>query len=219
MRPLALTVGFRLSVETSIVEIRLRVGPVPLRDDDVALHALRPRRRRRHFAAGDAVGPVGEHRQRAVLAHRVEAAGHLRAGLSGLDAPIPRLRRTVERAERLRDLARPLGAELVTRGAAAGLQPLNPVGLALDVRRDAVAAGPVPGNSLLSGHADQGEPVAGWIVLGRRARIRRHDRRQVQRPCPARPAPSASRPARSRAPTRCSSPSEDRAAGSARDRR
>ena len=34
-----------------VVQVRLRVGPVPLRDDDVALDALRPRRRRRHFAA------------------------------------------------------------------------------------------------------------------------------------------------------------------------
>ena len=162
------------------MEIRLRIGPVPLRDDDVALDALRPRRRRRQLAAGDAVGPVGEHRQRAVLAHRVEAAGHLRAGLSRLNAPLPGLRRTVERAERLRDLARPFGAELVTRGAAARLQAANPVGLALDVRRDAVAARRVAGELALLRHADQREPVAGGIVLGRRARIRRRDRRQVQ---------------------------------------
>ena len=42
-------------------------------------------------------------------------------------------------------------------------------------------AGPVPGNSLFSGTLDQREPVAGRIVLRRRARVRRDDGRQVQR--------------------------------------
>src|SRR5206468_2251710 len=105
-----------------IVEICLRVGPIPLRDHDVALQALRPRRFGRQLAAGDAIGPVGEHRERAVLAHRVEAAGHLRAGLSRLDATLPCFRRTVEGAELLRYLARPFRAELMTRRAAARLQ-------------------------------------------------------------------------------------------------
>ena len=33
-----------------VVEVRLRVGPIPHADDDVALRALRPRRRRWHLA-------------------------------------------------------------------------------------------------------------------------------------------------------------------------
>ena len=42
-----------------VVEIDLRIGPVPHRDDDVALAALRPRRRRRRqLAGGNPIGPV-----------------------------------------------------------------------------------------------------------------------------------------------------------------
>ena len=162
-----------------IVEIRLRVRPVPLRDDDVAFDTLRPRRRRRHLATRHTVGPVGEHGQCAVFAQRVEAAGHLRARLTRLNSPIPRFRRTVERAELFRNLTRAFGAELVTRRAAAGLQSLNPVRLALDVRRNAVAAWRVAGELALLRHANQGEPVACWVILGCGAWIRGHHRRQV----------------------------------------
>src|SRR5207247_6985281 len=107
--------------------------PVPLRNDDVALGALRTRGRRRQFTGSDSVGPIGEHRERALLAHRVEAAGHLRAGLTGLNAPLPRFRRRMERAEALRHLARAFRPELMTRRAATRLHALNPVGLALAV--------------------------------------------------------------------------------------
>ena len=76
-----------------VVQVGLRVGPVPLGDDDVALEALRPRRRGRHFARGDAIGPVREQRERAIAAELSEAADHLRARLPGLQAPLPRRRR------------------------------------------------------------------------------------------------------------------------------
>jgi len=56
-----LTVGLRLSVEISFVQIMLVVGPIPCGDDDVALDALRPLRLViGQFALGDAVGPLGE---------------------------------------------------------------------------------------------------------------------------------------------------------------
>src|SRR6516225_11957296 len=149
------------------MEVRLRIGPVPLRDDEVALEALRPGRRGRNFAAGDPVRPIGEHCDRAILAQCVEAAGHLLAGLPGLNATLPRLGRTVERAEGLRDLARSFRAELVTRRAATGFQTLNIVGLTLDARGDAVAARRVARELALLGHVDQREPVAGGIVCCR----------------------------------------------------
>ena len=74
-----------------VVQVRLRIGPVPHRDHDVALEALRPRRRRRHLAAVDAIGPVGEQQQRALLAEIVEAVDHLAAGLARREPPLPRM--------------------------------------------------------------------------------------------------------------------------------
>ena len=164
-----------------VVEIRLGVSPVPLRDDDVALESLRSRRRRRQLAFGDAIGPVGEHRQCAIFTHRVQTTGHLRAGLSRLNAPLPRFGGRVERAELFRDLTRPLGAKLVTRGAAARLHAPDPLGLTLDVGRNAVAARRVAREIPFLGHPYQRKPVAGRIVFRGRAWIRRDNRRQVHR--------------------------------------
>ena len=65
-RPLALTRRVALVGRDLVVQVVLGPGPVPQREDDVALDALRPRRlRRRQLAGGDAVGPVGEELQRA----------------------------------------------------------------------------------------------------------------------------------------------------------
>ena len=55
-----------------VVQISFGIGPVPLRDHDIALHALRPRRRfRGQFAFRDAGGPIAEHLRRRA-ARRVE---------------------------------------------------------------------------------------------------------------------------------------------------
>ena len=125
-----------------VVQVRLRIGPVPHRDDDVALAALRARRRRRPAARPPAMRSV----QSAYIASARgaadlrEAGAHAAAGLSGLDAAIPGGRRVLERAEALRDLARRLVAHLMAAGAAVGVDDVaNPLALALDVRRDAVA--------------------------------------------------------------------------------
>ena len=72
-----------------IVQIRLWVRPVPLGDHDIALQALRPRRRRRDGARGDPIGPVGEHRERALPAELTHDAEHLATRLSRLQAPLP----------------------------------------------------------------------------------------------------------------------------------
>ncbi len=164
-----------------VVQVGLRIRPVPLRDDDVALESLRTRRRGRHLAAGDAVRPVGKHRVDAILAHVVHAARHLRAGLTRLNAALPGRGGAVERAEILRHLARALRAELMTGGAPARLQHAEELGLRLHVRRDAVAARSVAGKFAFLGDAHQGEPVAGGVVLRRGARARRDDRRQIDR--------------------------------------
>ena len=80
-----------------VVQVLLLVHPVAQRDDDVALHALRPRRLgKRQLALGDAIGPVavvGE-RQLAQVGQLIE---HLLARLTRLHASPPgvgRRRRT-----------------------------------------------------------------------------------------------------------------------------
>jgi hypothetical protein len=52
---------------------------------------LRARRRRRHLAAIDAIGPIGKQQQRALLAEIVDAVQHLRARLARREAPLPRM--------------------------------------------------------------------------------------------------------------------------------
>src|SRR5262245_12559694 len=92
--------------------------PFPGRDDEVALDALRTRRLALgQFALGDAVGPVAEIvvRRRAELAGK--ALGHLLAGLAGLGAAHPGLAAVTERAERRRNRAGRLLAELVAADA------------------------------------------------------------------------------------------------------
>ena len=51
-RPVRVERGIAAIGRDDIVEVGLRIGPVPHRDDDVALEALRARRRRRHLSLG-----------------------------------------------------------------------------------------------------------------------------------------------------------------------
>ena len=164
-----------------VVQIGLRVGPVPLGDDDVPLEALGPRRRRRHFAGGDPIGPVREHRERPP-AQLVGPGQHVSARLSGEDPPLPRCGRGIEGAERPRDLPRRLVPQLMAGPAAAGLQVSQPLGLAADLRRDVAPRGPRAVELALVRHAEQGKPVAGRVVLCRRARAGRRDRVEVEHP-------------------------------------
>ena len=98
-------------------ELLLR-APLPRRDDDVALDALRPRRLvLGQLALGDAVGPIAEILER----HAAELSGnpvhHELAGLSGGDAAHPRFRTGLELAELRRDGARRFLPELMAADA------------------------------------------------------------------------------------------------------
>ena len=158
-----------------VVQIRLRIGPVPLRDDHVPLDALRPLRRRRKRTRANPIGPVREHLQHARAAEIVERAAHLSARLSRLQAAIPRGDGGGKRTERRRDFPRGLGAERMTRGAAARFHAADPIALALHVRRDAVAAVAGAGELALRRHLHQRQPVRRRVVLSRgRRRARRH---------------------------------------------
>ena len=162
-----------------VVEIRLGIGPIPFCDDDVALDTLRPRGRGRQLTGFDAISPIGEHRQGALLAELPDAADHVAARLPGADAAVPGERGGIESPESLGDLARRLAAELVTGPAAIGLHQTQPLRLALHVRINAIALRSGSGEFVLLRNLDQGIPIIGGIVFRRRARVRRHDRRQI----------------------------------------
>src|ERR1700736_1642725 len=112
------------------MQIGLGAGPVPDRDDDVALQALRARRLRGgQRALGDAVGPITQHPQAALGAIMLDGLDHVLAGLAGLDAPGPGLIAGAERAKLLRNGARRLGADGMAVEATVGLKLAQELGL------------------------------------------------------------------------------------------
>src|SRR5262249_20098597 len=111
-----------------IVQIILLGAPLPRCDDEVALDALWARRLALgEFALGDALGPVAE----VVIRRGAELAGkalrHLLARLAGLGAAHPGLTAVTERAERRRDCARRLLANLVAANAVDVVHLAQPV--------------------------------------------------------------------------------------------
>jgi hypothetical protein len=89
--PLAFTVGIALVACDLVVQIDLRVSPVPHRDHDVALLALRTRRLGRgKLACRDPICPVRVHAERTCAADLRESRAHASASLSRLDPLIPR---------------------------------------------------------------------------------------------------------------------------------
>src|SRR5262249_26875959 len=143
-RVLSRTVEGTVGIDGRIAPVRrdqvvgklLLRAPLPRRDDDVALDALRPRRLAlRQLALGDAVGPIAEILER----HAAELSGkpvhHDLAGLSGRNAAHPCLRAGLEVAELRRDGARRFLPELMAANAIDVTHALAP-GLARDVLRD-----------------------------------------------------------------------------------
>src|SRR4029079_18919817 len=123
-----------------VVHERVVGAPVPERDDDVALDALRARRLRRHLAARDPVGPIRKQLRARLRAQHRALAGHVAAAHAELRSIDPRLLRRLEAqlvhvAERARDR----GAELVAEVALA-LDVVDPLALLLERGRDTVAA-------------------------------------------------------------------------------
>ena len=116
------------------------------------------------------------------MSELVDRVEHLRSGLTGLNAPLPR---GVARGERGRErrwnLSRALAAELVAGHARAGFDRANEVGLRFHVRRKAVAVWSSSRELALVGNLEQREPVAGGIVRRGRARIGRRHGGEIQR--------------------------------------
>src|SRR5262249_20160519 len=162
------------------MQVGLRTRPVPDRDHDIALGALRARRLAgRQLALGDAVGPVAEDAQAALGAEALDGLDHVLAGLAGLDATRPRLVPVAELAQRFRNGPRRLAADSMTMEAAVGLELAQELRLAGHLLIDAVAIVAGAGEFALLRHLGHREPVDRRIVLGRRRLIGRRDSREI----------------------------------------
>ena len=155
-----------------VVQVRARLAPVPERDDDAALRALRPRRALvRNVAGGDAIGPVAELAQHALGIGAPEHVHHRVHRLPRGNAASPRLLRRLELAEGMRDGARRGIAERMAADAAVRLQRIEPLHL---VRRLAKR------EFVLRRHAEHGVPVGRGVILRGRAFVRRDARLQAK---------------------------------------
>ncbi len=156
-----------------VVHERVVGAPIPKRDDDVALDALRARRLRRQLSARDPVGPIREDLRAGLRAEHSELPGHVAAAHAELGAIDPRLLRRLESqvihvAERARDRR----AELVAEVALA-LDVVDPLALLLERGRDPVAARAGARELALRGRLEQRQPVVAGIDLRRVGRRRR----------------------------------------------
>ena len=199
-----------------VVQVRLRIGPVPLRDDDVALEALRPRRRRRHLAARRCDRSSRRtSAARAAVPKLIERRRSSAAGLARLHAAIPRVRRATGTCRA------PSGSRASPWCRADGTPCSRPTSACASTRAWLFMFGemPLPLSAGAGELALRRAPASARTSsrpgsTARGVRVRRGHGGQVQRLARASLRPSASRPARSRAPRRCSSPSADRAADS-----
>ena len=164
-----------------VVQIRLGVGPVPLGDDHVALQPVGPLGHRRQFARRDAVGPVGVHLQRALVAHARQRVGHEGACLARAHPLVPGFERVLRAGKQVGDGARGLGAHLMTHHAAAIADAADEIVLMHDAFGDAVAFLPRARELVGRGHFQQRIPVARRIELRCRTRIGCRCGPQVQR--------------------------------------
>ena len=105
---------------------------------------------------------------------------HLGHGLSGLDAPLPGLDRCFEMAELLWNRPGRLVAELMAGVAAVGLDDVQPLGLALQGFRHAVAVRSRARELAFLRDLEHRVPVDGRIIFRCGGGIRRHHRIEVQ---------------------------------------
>ena len=166
------------------MQIGLLVAPVPQRQHDVALDALRPRRLRlRRFAGGDAIGPRRPFGNGAVGPQARRHADHLSHRLPGLQAAHPGVTRIGEvLAELMRDRARARRAERMAGHAAERFDVGEPVVLVALSGIDAVAGRAGAGEFALGRNPQHRIPVDRRIVLRRRFLVRRDHGGEVELP-------------------------------------
>jgi hypothetical protein len=172
--------GLALVGRDLVMQIGLGAGPVPDRDDDVALDTLRPRGLRcRQLARGDAVGPVREHFKRARHVDTAHVVGHLHLRLPGHDAPHPGFLR-LHVGKLFRDRARRLVAELMAGIAAVGLDHVEPLRLALHIGRHAVTLRPGARKLAFVRHFQHRVPIDRRVIFRRCGCVRRRYGGEVQ---------------------------------------
>ena len=180
-----------------VVDLAHLVGPLPLGEDQIPFHSLRPRRRRRRLAGRDAVAPVGEHRQSALAPEARHPHAHLGPALPHPHARVPGVGARVVPL-RVRVPARELAPDLVT--AQAGLHVVEVLVARPELLADAVAAGAGARKLVRLGRLDQRQPVRGRIHRrgflrgpgndGRQREVftrRGRDRRRIDQPVAAHP--------------------------------
>ena len=129
-RPVGIDRRIALVGGNLVVEISLGIAPIPYVNDDVALHALGPRRLQlRQFASGDAVRPITVESQGALRIDSVNSIQHRCHGLTGNDAPLPCIGGRLEFTQLFGDRARRFISELVAGIAAIGFYHIEPLRL------------------------------------------------------------------------------------------
>jgi hypothetical protein len=127
----------------------------------------------------DASGPIAKEIRGPLSPQLREPTDHRRSRLPGLHAAHPGLSWSREIREKRRNRARVFVAELMAGFAAIGLDEVNPLVLAFDVGRDAVASWSRAGKFTSFGHLEKGIPVIRRIELRGRRPIRRDGRLQI----------------------------------------
>ena len=189
-----------------VVQIGLGIGPVPHRDDDVALDALRTRRRRRKLAGRDAIRPVGE----APTSIRSRPIWFidgimLSPACPDCEPPLPRLRRSTKTCRALRESrASPCCRAGGTPGRCrSSSDAATPPGCACSARCRCPTARSretrLAGGALASARTS----IRPGSTRPRRVGVGRDHGGEVQGRARRRLRPSANRPGRSRAPRRC----------------
>ena len=130
-----------LIARDQVVEIFVGSAPIPFRDHDIALDALRPLRLgKRQRAIGDAVRPLAEIFERHAAEFAGEHIDHQWRRLTGLHAPFPGLFAVLELAQCRGNGPRRQLAELMAADAGLVLQRSQPVDLRDIIRNVALAA-------------------------------------------------------------------------------
>ena len=116
------------------MQIGCRAAPIPHRNHDIALDALRPIGfRKRQFTGRDPVRPVSEEFERNLGVEPGDIAGHEVHRAAGLQAFRPGVGRVLEFAELLADRAHSRSSQRVARLAGATLDDGQPFTLAFDL--------------------------------------------------------------------------------------
>ena len=164
-----------------VVEIGFLIAPIPQRQDEIALDALRSRRLLLgRLAGGNAVGPVRPFCNRTIGTDAGRGADHLTHGLPRLDTPGPGVARIGEVPEPRWDGSCARRAERMAGQAAMRFNRGDPVVLVRHTWIDAVALRTSTGEFALRRDLEHRIPVNRRIIFGRRLFVRCQHGAQIE---------------------------------------